>query len=54
MEDRQQMDATLAAVTQFLSEYEPPAVADAATQPPLPIVDELLLASRLLASETEA
>ncbi|KAG3132303.1 hypothetical protein PI126_g19701 [Phytophthora idaei] len=54
MEDRQQMDATLAAVTQFLSEYEPPAVTDAATQPPLPIVDELLLASRLLASETEA
>ncbi|KAE8884237.1 hypothetical protein PF005_g5734 [Phytophthora fragariae] len=44
MEDKQQMDATLAAVTQFLSEYEAPAVP----------VDELLLASQLLVSETEA
>ncbi|KAG1691366.1 hypothetical protein DVH05_027028 [Phytophthora capsici] len=46
-ETKQQMDATLAAVTQFLSEYEPSAV----HQPP---VDDLLLASQLLVSETEA
>ncbi|KAG7384273.1 hypothetical protein PHYPSEUDO_002802 [Phytophthora pseudosyringae] len=52
MEDRQQMDATLAAVTQFLSEYEPPA--GALQTPAAPVVDELLLASQLLVSETEA
>ncbi|KAL3657092.1 hypothetical protein V7S43_018005 [Phytophthora oleae] len=46
-ESKQQMDATLAAVTQFLSEYEP----STAHQPP---VDDLLLASQLLVSETEA
>ncbi|OWZ16759.1 hypothetical protein PHMEG_0009398 [Phytophthora megakarya] len=45
------MDATLAAVTQFLSEYEAPGVPDT-HHPPLP-VDELLLASQLLVSETE-
>ncbi|KAF4141571.1 hypothetical protein GN958_ATG09276 [Phytophthora infestans] len=53
MEERQQMDATLAAVTQFLSEYEPPVIANAAPQPPLPAVDELLLASQVLVSQTE-
>lgn len=47
------MDATLAAVTQFLSEYEPPVIANAAPQPPLPAVDELLLASQVLVSQTE-
>ncbi|GMF32818.1 unnamed protein product [Phytophthora fragariaefolia] len=54
MEDKQQMDATLAAVTQFLSEYEAPAVVDAAVVAAVPAVDELLLASQLLVSETEA
>ncbi|ETP31497.1 hypothetical protein F442_19639 [Phytophthora nicotianae P10297] len=55
MEDRQQMDATLAAVTQFLSEYEPPAVANAVAQPQAPpAVDELLLASQLLVTATDA
>lgn len=53
MEDKQQMDETLAAVTQFLSEYEAPAVA-VADAAPIPAVDELLLASQLLVTETEA